>query len=118
MKFQFETENSLSNRIKLFNANISGNNTKVPVIIEKGPDCKIDKIIKRNYLFDKQLKMGEINRMIRKNLNLDNSQSLTFLAQGKYTIPPHETIGEIYNKYKNKDDNFLYIAYVDVLFFG
>ena len=48
---------------------------------------------------------------------MDEKEALFLLVNGKNTLSQNETIGNIYNKYKNKD-GFLYFAYASEEIWG
>ena len=90
---------------------------KVPVVLEKDPRCKI-KQIKTKHLIMKKCTVNSFLLMIKNKLNMQDKQALFLSAKGKYNIMGEQTMGEIYNKYKDKEDGFLYIIYSIELVYG
>jgi len=91
---------------------------KVPVIIERSDIRSVLKDLdKHKYLFHKEVTCGQILCVIRKQIQLDASESI-FLFIDNHNIPKtSDTIGDIYNKYHDKD-GFLYITYSPQQTFG
>ena len=86
------------------------NPNSIPVICEKAPHSKIKEIEKTKFLIKKNFTLSQFISIIRKKLNLNDTDALFLLVKGKYTLVENETFDQIYNKYKD-EDGFLYIYY-------
>ena len=84
---------------------------KIPIICEKDPKSLINDIDKTKYLVPNDLTVSQFSFMIRKRLELKENEAFFLLANGKYSLTGDTNLIEVYDKYKDKDDGFLYIAY-------
>ena len=93
---------------------------KIPVICEKDPKCKdLDEIEKTKFLVSNQFTVTQFNLLVRKRVGaLDESCSLFLLANAQFNLTGDLIMSEVYEKYKNKEDGFLYIVYTSKEFFG
>ena len=119
MEFQFIKENNdvkvrkqlCDNLIKLYPE-------KIPIICEKDPRSEISDIKKTKYLIAKDLMVAQFNYIIRKNIELKPEQALYLLVDGKVSIVEEMILRDVYEKYANKEDGFLYIVYSANEYFG
>ena len=56
--------------------------------------------------------------IIKRLMKLPQEEALFLAAKGKYNLVGANTIANIYNTYKDKEDGFLYIMYSSVLVYG
>ena len=93
---------------------------KIPIICEKDPKCKdLAEIEKTKFLVSNQFNVTQFNLLVRKRAGaIDETSSLFLLANGKYNLTGDAILSEVYEKYKNPDDGFLYIVYTSKEFFG
>ena len=117
MEFKFKKENCLEVRKADYERVIEEHPGKIAIICEKIPNNPIPEIIQTKYLINEDFSLSHFTTIIRKKLNIKDTQALFFLANGKITLVGNETMGEIYNKYKD-EDGFLYIAYASELVWG
>ena len=87
------------------------NPDKIPIIFEKDPKSKVNPFPKTRYLVDKTLTVNHFQLLVRNKLELDSTSAFFLLAQCKYTIFGENSLEEIYEKYKDKEDGFLYMMY-------
>ena len=87
------------------------NPEKIPIIFEKDPKSKIEPFPKTRYLVSKDLTVNHFQLLLRNKLKLDESQAFFLLVDGKICIMGEKTLNEIYIKYKDKKDGFLYLMY-------
>lgn len=81
----------------------------IPVIIDKSEE--ISKIItKQKFLVPKNISCAHLLNTIRNmsNNKINSSQAL-FLFCNNILAMPHDSIDYLYDKYKDKDDNYLYL---------
>ena len=93
---------------------------KIPIICEKDPKCKnLKEIGKTKFLVSNDLSVAQFYFMVRKNLNVEEERSSFYLlANGKYALYGDFLMSNIYQKYKNPEDGFLYILYTSTLIWG
>jgi len=116
--FKYKKENSLENRKETFRKLKEKHPKEIPIICEKAKDSKIELNIKSHYLLKEEHKFVFFMKLIRKKLELNDEEGLFFLVNGKFNLTGEETMKEIYDKYKDKDDGFLYIIYGEEKIFG
>ena len=110
MNFKFKKDKTFEERRAEYERVTMEHPKKLPIICEKAPNSKINNIDKTKYLVDASLSLPQFIALIKKKLNIDEKDALFLAANGKRTLPINETLGNIYQKYKDKD-GFLYIAY-------
>ncbi len=91
---------------------------KIPIICEKDPKSLINDIDKTKYLVPNDLTVSQFSFMIRKRLELKENEAFFLLANGKYSLTGDTNLIEVYDKYRDKDDGFLYIAYASQVTWG
>lgn len=117
-EFKYKLEHSLEERKKEYEKIKKNYENKIPVILEKDPNSNFNEMEKTKYLLPIDFKTSEVIFLIRNKLKLDNNYGLYLIANGKYAITGSELLSEIYEKYKDKNDNFLYINYSEQQIFG
>ena len=115
--FHFKLENSLDERIRLVKELKKKYIEKIPIICEKGPNCKLEGEMKSHYMLPKDLYFNEFIYIIRQKLKLDSSVGIFLIVDDKYSIMGNDSISTIYEKYKEKD-GILYIHYSDQEIYG
>ena len=93
---------------------------KIPIICERDPNCKVLPVIdKTKYLVSGELTIAQFTLMIRKKIGVPEEESSFFLlVEGQYTITGDMILSDVYQKYKNAKDGFLYIAYTSAIIWG
>ena len=92
--------------------------TKIPLILEKAPDCKHAGINKTKHLILRKMTVNKFQLMIKSLLKMSEDEALFLSIKGKYTIIGEKTMGDIYEKYKDKEDGFLYMMYSTTVIYG
>ena len=92
--------------------------TKIPVILEKDPNSKLEAMNKTKHLILKKLTVNKFQLMIKNLLKMPEEDALFLSIRGKYTIIGEKTMADIYEKYKDKEDGFLYIMYSSEVIYG
>lgn len=90
---------------------------KIPLILEKSESSDIPIMDKQKFVMIKDITIGQFLIIIRKKINLDQSQALFLMVNDKYIPTSSETCGALYTKYADKD-GFLYITYSAEQTFG
>lgn len=89
----------------------------VPVIIEKSDNSDVPDIDETKFISPSDLTIGQFLIILRKKIKIYQMQAL-FLFVNNETVPStKQTLGELYNKYKDVD-GFLYITYAAENTFG
>ncbi len=91
---------------------------KIPIICEKDPKSNIRDIDKTKYLVPGDLTVSQFNMMIRKRIEIQQEAAFYLLVNGKNSITGDSLLSDIYEKYKDPEDGFLYIAYASELTWG
>lgn len=91
---------------------------RLPIICEKDPNSPITQISKTKYLVPYDMTVAQFSFIIRRKLNLEKDSALFLLVLGKHALTGSQTMNEVYEKYKDKSDGFLYIAYANELIWG
>ena len=110
MNFKFKEENSFEKRKNENETILKKHPKKIPIIVEKAPQCKSKNIDKTKFLVESSLTLPYFYATIKQKCDLDEKEAIFLLANGKITLSQNETMGDIYKKYKDKD-GYLYIAY-------
>ena len=107
MKFSFQTNYSLKQRLDESKRIIDKYPDKIPIIVETN-DKDLPPLLKNKYLVPKDLTFGQFIYVIRGKLNLPPEKALFLFVNN--TIPSTSNLIEtVYDKQKDKD-NFLYIS--------
>ena len=104
-----KTTNELERKqiIKQINKNCP---TKIPIILEKNPDCIFSKELISKYLFPKDCEFNILKNYIKKKLNF--FYDIKFYIKGYFLMDnDDELISNIYEIYKDENDGILYISY-------
>ena len=119
MEFRFKQENS---EVSLRRQNCDKIREqfpdKIPIICEKDPKSKIRDIDKTKYLVPNDLTVSQFSFMIRKRIEIKQEEAFYLLVNGKISITGDSNLSEIYDRYHDKEDGFLYIAYASEMTWG
>ena len=119
MEFRFKKENSnAEQRRKECDKILNQFPDKIPIICEKDPKSKIRDIDKTKYLVPSDLTVSQFSFMVRKRVEMEKEEAFFLLANGKHSITGDTILSEIYERYKDPEDGFLYIAYASELTWG
>ena len=119
MEFKFKKENSDPEQRKKDCDKIKQQfNDKIPIICEKDPKSNLKDIDKTKYLVPSDLTVSQFSFMIRKRIEIEKEAAFFLLANGKHSITGDTLLSEIYEKYRDPEDGFLYIAYASELTWG
>ena len=91
---------------------------RIPIIVYKDPKCtNLKEINKNKFLAPDDLTLGQFLVVIRKRIELTDAEALFVFVNESTLAPTSETIGSLYNKYKD-EDGFLYMLYCSENVFG
>lgn len=89
----------------------------IPIIVEKSDSSSVAEINKKKMLMSRDATVIKLLQAIRSRIKLDATEAI-FIFIDNRTIPaPNSTIGEVYEKYGDKD-GFLYVTYSSENTFG
>ena len=89
---------------------------RIPVYVKKGNDNTPD-IDKDRYLVPSDLTVGQFLYVIRKRIKLKPEQAL-YIFFNDQLVNTSTLVKEVYDTYKNKDDEMLYAVYSTENTFG
>lgn len=116
MENNFVSKSSFDNRLKESNKILTKYPDRIPIIVERVKKSDLPIIDKSKYLVPKDMTVSQFFFIIRKRIKLNQSQALFMTVNGSL-LSTNDTIGDVYNNYKNKD-NFLYMLYTGENTFG
>ena len=120
MKSIHKKEKTKNERIKESSQLIEVNTGKIPVLIDKDPNCNLRTLLKTKYLLSTKVTIEQFLKIIREKLEIEKEYALFLLANcksKKYAVVGSMTFGEVYEKYKD-DDGFLYLIYSNEKIWG
>jgi len=115
--YEFKMQHSFDKRKEESKKIIEKYPNKVPVIIEKGEGTLLPNPVKQKFLLQRDLTIGQYLYTIRKQIEIDATESIFLIVNDSYIPPNSGTIGEVYDKYADKD-GFLYVTYSAQQVFG
>ena len=116
--FKFKTNFNLEQRREEANRIIKEYNNRMPIICEPAPKSNLPFINKTKYLVPSDMTISQFQFIIRRRIDLSQNSSLYLMTPKGITLIGDKTIREIYNIYKDREDNFLYIYYDSELTWG
>ncbi len=107
---QFKFKKNLSTeRIQTYKLLTKKYPDKIPVICEKDPDCDdLEEVNKTKYIVNKDWNINQILFLLKEETNFSSEICLKINDE---IIDESEITENIYEKYKDKEDNFLYCFY-------
>lgn len=92
---------------------------RIPVICEKaGTNKTLVDLPKRKMLLQPEMGVGQFSAYLAKELGISAETALFLFVNNATLISPSFIMGMLYEKYKDKDDGFLYITYNSENTFG
>jgi len=104
----FKKENSYEKRRELYNVMHERFPQRIPIIVEVADKSGL-KLNKKKFLTPDEISVGSFLYEIRKQTNLTPEQAIFIFCNDSILVPANNTIGQIYEKYKD-DDGFLYLT--------
>lgn len=90
---------------------------KVPIILQKHDKCTLPDLPNRKFLVPRDLSVAQFIYTIRKRIQLPPSQAI-YLFFGNALPTSSETMGAMWEKFRNADDRVLYGTYTAECTFG
>ena len=112
--FSFKKELKLEDRRKESDRILNQYTNRMPIICECAPNNNLPPIQKTKYLVPGDMTVGQFQFLIRKHIDLNKEEALFLIVhKGKddIAIAGDKTMREIYNNFRDREDNFLYIHY-------
>lgn len=117
MKWLYKQERPLAERVaecKRIQAKYPG---RLPIIVERSARSRIDDLSQRKFLVPEDFTLGQFYYIIRKRIHLEPEDAL-FLLIGRAIPPASALMGELYERYRDTQDGFLYVAITDESIYG
>jgi GABA(A) receptor-associated protein len=115
--FQFKMQHTFEKRLDESTRLKQKHPDKVPIILEKGGDMSLPSIDRHKFLMQRNITVGQFIFIIRSKTKLDHTQALFLIVDINHIPSTAMTIGELFDKYADKD-GFLYIIYSAQQTFG
>jgi len=90
---------------------------RIPVIVTKDSKCKLDEMDRNKFLAPGDLTLGQFMYVIRKRINLKETESIFMFVNETVLAPTSHTMNALYEQYKD-EDGFLYFVYCNENVFG
>ena len=116
--FKYKSDHSLEERKNESSRILSTYPNRLPIICEKAPNSDIPSIQKTKYLVPSDMTANQFQFLIRRNINLNQNSALYLITDKGITLTLSQTMMEVYNNNKDKQDNFLYLYYASELTWG
>ena len=116
INIDFKKKNNFQKRLEESKNIIHKYPDRIPIIVEKLKDSKLNNIDKSKYLVPKDMTIGQFIYIIRKRIHLESNQAL-FCFINNQLPPSNALLSNIYNDFQD-EDGFLYITYTNENTFG
>lgn len=73
---------------------------RVPLVVERAPNCKLPQIDRRKWLVPREITCGQWITILRRRISLTSRQGLFLLVNNVMPITSH-TMGQIYDDHKD-----------------
>lgn len=113
----FKKKHSFQSRKEESNKIIAKYEDRIPIIVTKDPKSQIKDINKNKFLAPRDLTLGQFLCVIRKRVELEDSEALFVFVNEATLATTSSTIGELYDEFVD-EDGFLYMIYCSENAFG
>lgn len=97
---------------------ISNDNTKVPIIFVPHHRSKLRPVEEVKLFCSRKNLLRTCTKVLRDKINLEMDSSLQFSVGNQRIIKLSDSVGELYDAYKDPNDSYLYIKYGEIEAFG
>lgn len=119
MEFTFKKEfPNPSDRLEEWSQILKDFPDHIPIICEKDPKSNAPNLNKKKFIVPPNLTVSQFGILIRKKLKISQSEALFLLVNGEKAISGSTQISEVYTKFKDSEDNILYIMYATEMMWG
>ena len=88
---------------------------RIPCICEKSKGARLNTIENYQFSIPEDANVNQLSFILRRHLNIDEISALFLIVEdfnkNKYSLTGNKSIKEIYSKYYDPEDKFLYITY-------
>ena len=116
--FKYKKDHTLEERKNESSRILKEYINRMPVVCERAPNSNLESLKKTKYLVPSDMTVAQFQFLIRRNLDLNEYSALYFITADNKTITGDRTMMEVYNIFKDKQDNFLYLYYASELTWG
>ena len=111
MDFDYKKKVSLEGRQNDFKKVMETHKNRIPIICERCPESTAPVIQKKKFLVPPEMRVGQFGEIIRRKMELSKETALFFLVNGTHSLSGNQLMSEVYDKFKDPEDSFLYIEY-------
>lgn len=106
----FKNDTTLEKRIELKRRICENYPNRVPIIVSI-PSCEKIHLKKDKFLVSKDLSIASFLTELHKHSDIDSSKAIfIFCGKNNVLVPTNYTLGQVYEKYVDTEDGFLYIT--------
>ena len=116
--FKYKSEHSLDERRTEADRILKEYPNRMPIVCECAPNSDLMHLNKTKFLVPDDMTVTQFQFLIRKHLDLNEYSALYLITEKGVTITGNQTMREIYNIHKDKQDHFLYLFYASELTWG
>ena len=116
--FKYKKDVKLEERKKESHRILSEYKNRIPVIVECAKNANIPPLKKTKYLPPNDMTITQFQFLIRRIIDLNEISALYLITPQGVTLTGDRTMMEIYNIYRDKEDNFLYLYCASELTWG
>ena len=118
MEFDYKKSVPLEQRQSDFKKVMETNKGRIPIICERCPGSTAPVIQKKKFLVPPEMRVGQFGEIKRKKMELSKEAALFFLVNGTHSLSGNQLMSEVYDKFKDPEDSFLYIGYSNEMVWG
>lgn len=106
----FHTRLPLGQRIATRCAALARRPDHLPVVLERG-NAQTPWMDRERFLAHNSITAGELMAVVRRRMQILPTQALFFSTTDGVLIVPHQLLSELYARYRDEEDGFLYLQY-------
>ena len=106
----FRTRIPLQQRISTRCAVIARRPDHLPVVLERGT-AQTPWMDRERFLPHHTVTAGELMAVVRRRLSISSTQALFMSTSGGVLVAPQQLLSDLYAKYRDDEDGFLYLRY-------
>ena len=118
MEFDYKKSVPLEQRQSDFKKVMETNKGRIPSICERCPGSTAPVMQKKKFLVPPEMRVGQFGEIIRRKMELSKEAALFFLVNGTHSLSGNQLMSEVYDKFKDPEDSFLYIGYSNEMVWG
>lgn len=106
----FHTRIPLTQRIETRLAAIARRPNHLPVVLERGTS-DTPMMDRERFLPHNSVTAGELMAVVRRRMRVQSTQAIFFSTTTGVLVNPQQLLSELYAKYRDEEDGFLYLRY-------